>query len=331
MLVPTSETERITILNSVFTWFVHESLPFNAIARRLNEQGSHHPFGPWYGLLVTGILRNPIAVGKPAYNKQASSLYAELADGRINTDPPRRGPTKPQVARRRERSEWITPREPVFSPLVPVELFEAAQMKLGSMAKVARAPRSDTLWLAGLVYCAKCGHPMVGWYYPKDRGCPSSYACSQYRKLGKHNPSGCLHHRCSQTRVEKLLDRYMEMIGKDIVIAGDLGLDGLLASCGDVRERLAGIITEMESYPIASLDEVAAWEPLPGGRRRYQVGSLTLDLPRCGHRDALREVFDWLSGLPGQADRRTQGRAHETPGRPVSEVGSHGGSGAGVV
>jgi hypothetical protein len=47
------------------------------------------------------------------------------------------------------------------------------------------------------------------------------------------------------------------MIGKDIVVAGDLGLEGLLASSGEVRERLTGIITEMESYLIGNLDEVA--------------------------------------------------------------------------
>jgi hypothetical protein len=296
MLVPTVKTERITILNDIFTWFVHESLPFDAIARRLNERGAYHPFGPWYCLLVKNVLTNPIAVGLPAYNKRASSLYAELNGGRINTDPPRRGPTQPLMGRQRKRSEWVQPKKPIFPPLVTVALFEAAQTKLGAMKRLAKAPRSSTLWLAGLVYCAKCGHRMIGWYYPKDRRDPNSYGCAQYRKFGKHNPSGCLHHRCKQTQIERLLDQYLEMIGRDIVVAGDLGLDGLLASTGEVRERLAGIITAMESYLIANLDEVAYAEPLPDGRKRYQVGDTTLELPRCEDRQALRFVFDWLAG-----------------------------------
>jgi DNA invertase Pin-like site-specific DNA recombinase len=308
MLVPTVKTERITILNDVFTWFVNETLSFDAIARRLNERGTYHPFGPWYGLLVRNVLRNPTVIGLPAYNRRANSLYAELLGGRINTDPPRRGPTRPLMARQRERSEWIVPPKPVFEPLVPVALFEAAQTKLGSLKRHAKAPRSSTLWLAGLVYCAKCGCRMIGWYYPKDRKDPNSYCCSLYRKLGFHNPSGCRHHRCSQSQIERLLDRYLEMIGKDIEIAGDLGLDGLLASTGEVRERLTGIITEMETYLIAHLDEVSHSEPLPDGRKRYQVGHLTLELPRCGDRETLRLVFDWLSGCrTGQLRERKDG------------------------
>jgi len=292
VLVPTQVEDRIKTLNLIFEWWVHESIPMNRIATRLNDLGKYHTHGPWYAVLLRGVLETPAAIGRPSWNKRASGLYAELVHGhRISTDPPRKSPNEPKTARRRARSEWIGPERELYPPLVPVGLYERAQVKLASMAKTARAPRSETLWLAGLLYCAKCKAPMVGWYYKNDRGCPTLYACSTYRKLGHHNPHGCKHHRIASTKIEKILDEYLEEVAEDIKAVESLELACLLSLKGEKLKRLHGVVSEMESYLLKHL-EVADYKML-GDVRVYEMGGVRLELPGASEAE-LRWTFNWL-------------------------------------
>jgi DNA invertase Pin-like site-specific DNA recombinase len=299
-LAPTLRTERIDILNDIFKWYVRENLTPNAIADRLGRLGIRHPHGPFYGVLIRGILRNPAAIGEPSWNKQGQGLFAELAsDGSVTTDVPRLGPNQAKKSRRRPREQWIKPEKPLFAPLVPVDLYEAAAARLANSGFKGRSPRSSVLWLSGLVVCQRCGKPLTGWN-TKDG---PSYVCSEYRK-SRHNTHGCKLHRIPQRVLEEHIDRWLGEIQEDITTARELGLDGLLTTTGDIRQRLARLVDQMERYLMEHLDQVASVTQLPDGRRRYELGGIVLDLPGCESRETLRETFSWLKSGRTRATRK---------------------------
>jgi DNA invertase Pin-like site-specific DNA recombinase len=315
VLVPTLRAERLDILRSIFAWLVDESMALNAIARRLNERGLHHPHGPWYATLVRGVLLNPAAVGTPAYNKYASGLYSEFGpDGQIKADPPRHpaDPRKARNARRRPREQWILPARPLYDPLVDPAVFDRAAALLAGRPAARRAPRSEGLWLSGLVYCGRCGRPMVGWNTPADRSCPRSYACGSYRRLGKANPHGCRHHRVKADLLEALVDRYLEETGRVIEAVEAGGPDDLVRAIHDrssvLYGRLADVRAGMEEFLFHALADEYDYQELPGGRRRYVLDypreDLVLDLPGCDHPADLEAVYAWL----GERARAAAGR-----------------------
>jgi DNA invertase Pin-like site-specific DNA recombinase len=304
---PTIKTDRIKVLNFIFKTFVKQAISINGLAQQLNRLGFRHTHGVWYAALLTGVLKNPAAIGRPSYNKRPRGLYSELtADGSLSTDLPKRKPKKGHkraaITRNRPREQWIGPTEQLYGPLVPVSLFEKAQKKLAEIKGRPKAPRSDRLWLSGLMHCAKCGTRMTGWYYAGWE----SYACQTYRR-SRVNDSGCRLHRVKQATIEHYLQVWLKEISQDISDVQQLDLAGLLTATGETRAKLAGIIPLFESYLIEHLDEYTEPELLEDGRRRYSIelpdGPIELVLPGCTDSGALQEVFDFLRMVRSKEDK----------------------------
>jgi hypothetical protein len=121
-----------------------------------------------------------------------------------------------------------------------------------------------------------------------------------------------------QTVIEEHLDRWLSEVERDVDTVQDLGLVGLLSSCGEIRNRLAKVVSLMEEYLIAHLDAVVPGETLPDGRKRFVVDlchspdtgweTAELVLPGCTDRVALERVFAWLASCrtAGLREQREQ-------------------------
>ncbi len=301
----TVRAERFEILRTIFGLFL-EGWPYCKISQHLNSLGPEywHPHGPWYPTLVKGILRNPAVIGQPAYNKRAHGMYSELGeDGQVRLDPPRHpdNPLKALTSRKRHTSEWIVPDVPLFEPIIEPEDFWRAWQLLDSIKPRTRAPKSDRLWLSGLVICGKCGRAMCGW---SEDGW-DSYTCSTFRKHGANNPAGCRLHRVRVEVIEQHLDTYLADLGRSLdslVKGGESGLlQALFRSLDRDKDRLKDLRTRMEGYLMEALEEIIEPVRLPGGRKRFEIdtpdGFIRLDLPGCTDPHGLEYLYDWVSSV----------------------------------
>jgi DNA invertase Pin-like site-specific DNA recombinase len=299
----TIKIERIEILSSIFSLF-NQGWPYYKIGHHLNSLGHWHPHGPWYPALVRGVLQNPACIGYPAYNKRAHGLYSELGeDGRVRVDPPRHpdSPHRAKTGRKRASSAWILPTEPIFEPIVAPEAYRRAQELLASIKPGSRAPKSDRLWLSGLVFCGKCGRAMCGW----SLAGLASYTCSTYRAQGASSPSKCRLHRVRVEVIENHLNTCLADLGQSLeslVGSGESGLlPALYRGLGQERDKLASLRAQMEQFLLEALQEIVEPVPLPDGRKRFEIvtpdGVIQLDLPGCTDPAGLEYLYAWVSSV----------------------------------
>lgn len=272
-LRPSSITERLDVVRKIFTWFDEESVSMNGIAKRLNERGIRpvSTSSQWYGILVRGLLANPVYIGKPAYNKRSQSLYAEYFGTAISTSPPRneQDPTRAKTGRRRQREEWLLPNEPIFPPIVDPDLWERVHKKLNAPVK-ARAPRNPSLFLSGLLYCQRCGKSMDGWS-TKDKGkWALTYVCQTYRRHGLHNDFGCRLHRVAHADVLALINDYLEKTSESVKILQKIGMgeieESALTSSVESAKAYWSVLRKIESVVVDMLMQTKAVKGV------YQVG-----------------------------------------------------------
>ena len=165
----------------------------------------------------------------------------------------------------------------------------------------APAPKSDRLWLSGLVICGKCGRAMCGW---SEDGW-DSYTCSTFRKHGANNPAGCRLHRVRVEVIEQHLDTYLADLGRSLdslVKGGESGLlQALFRSLDRDKDRLKDLRTRMEGYLMEALEEIIEPVRLLGGRKRFEIdtpeGLIRLDLPGCTDPNGLEYLYDWVSSV----------------------------------
>ena len=218
-LAPSIRQERISTARDIFRWFAEEAITTGKIADRLNARGESAVYSArWYPMLVDGILRNPVYLGLPTYNKNAHGRFYEYVGGKISRAP-RRNNYYAKTGRKRGQSDRIVPEKPLFDPIVPPEIFARVQGKLPAREekRAPRAPKADLLWLAGLVYCGKCGQRMNGAMYAGEKSDQRSFLCSEAVKYGVgHNPSGCKSHRVRHAVLEEYVSRYLTDTGQDL-------------------------------------------------------------------------------------------------------------------
>jgi DNA invertase Pin-like site-specific DNA recombinase len=312
--------ERLEVLRLAFRLFLADGLAYCNIARRLNRLGPayRHPHGPWYPGLVRSMLCNPVAIGRPGYNKQANSEYSEFKDGAVRFEPElKKRPNKDGVwkkihYRKRATQDWVLPDFDVFPPILedPEDFWRAQELlhRPGG----SRTPRSDDLVYAAMVYCGHCNKRMVGWTATKgERGERHSYACATYRRHREHdpelNPTGCRLHRTRQSQIDRAVDAFLERTGRTLqtlTARGESGLVGAmlieLKTGKEARkEELATVWSRMEHYLLETLGEVAHPEPLPDGRTRFELegpeGPIVVELPGCENREDLEFLYSWVA------------------------------------
>jgi hypothetical protein len=155
------------------------------------------------------VLKNPCYIGQPGWNRHTSGGYTMWKDGRRQEKVPN---TVPQD---HDRVDWVLPKKPIFDPVVPVELWERVQAKLGSAPIKRRSPKSPRLWLSGLLICEKCGEPMCGKIVPKSNR--AVYICSSYVKFdGKRKDSPCQINTIPHDLVEAKIREYLADTGQKI-------------------------------------------------------------------------------------------------------------------
>jgi DNA invertase Pin-like site-specific DNA recombinase len=192
---PSIVAERAKYVVLIYQWYVTEAISPGQIAARLNDLGVSPVYGPlWHRGVVEYLLRNPVYLGLPTYNKVSSSRFMEFVDGQVKTA------ERSKSSRKRTDPDQIRSDSPEFPPIIDQVTFDKAQAKLVAAKKrTYRVPNTVQMWLKGFVVCGKCGKPM--------RIQSAYYLCSNYCRFGTR--SGCGHFRVEHDVVENLVLDYL--------------------------------------------------------------------------------------------------------------------------
>lgn len=301
VLQPSSHQDRLEIVRNIYTWFVR-GMSAASIARTLNEQGHRTRSGLFYTTFIDRLIKNPLYMGYPTWNKNSVGRYGELQAGAPVL---RDVPHKRRIYKKRERADWVMSDQPLFPPIVSAEIWEQAQAILGDRSR--RAPtKSNPYPLSGIVYCSRCNRRMSCWSTPKERT-KLSLVCDTFRRYGKANETGCRLHRVSHARILALVERYGEEAGTSLasLCADDEG--GLLRRLYDEQrectKQVRLVRERMETWLYDTLSEIWDYEQLPNGRRRfvfdYPVEAdeppLILDLPGCESLVGVQEIYGLIA------------------------------------
>ena len=124
-LLDSIESDRIKVVKQVFGWFATEDIPTQQIARRLNDLKVSPVFAEtWHASIIIGILRNPVYIGLPTWNRRAGGSFAEYVEGRVQAvNEAKRG-------KRRKPADHIQPDKVEFAPIIDGQTWQKTQKKL---------------------------------------------------------------------------------------------------------------------------------------------------------------------------------------------------------
>lgn len=190
-------------VQTMFNWIASEHIGPVQIAKRLTALGvpTKNQRNRWDPTVVRRILTNPVyATGRLEYGKRDCRGLGALA--------------KLSQQERQAKGIRLTPRRKLQSefwgtlqlePLIPVELWEQAQLILATFRQGRRAqdPRLQARMLTGLGRCGVCGRPLC--YYGATKiACTSVYRHLQGRDPGQRT---CHLPQKDRTRVEEAVWR----------------------------------------------------------------------------------------------------------------------------
>jgi DNA invertase Pin-like site-specific DNA recombinase len=166
--------ERLGTISKVLRYFLEKGIRVGVRAYTRANRGQLEWRTP-IRRTITGILRHPIYAGYYCY-------------GRSRVDPRRKKPGRPSTGRVLMAPESYLALLPDRCPAyISRERYEANQRRISenrARAESKGAPREGPSLLAGLVYCARCGHRMAVHYSGRGRclryNCQSTAAsCGQ--------------------------------------------------------------------------------------------------------------------------------------------------------
>jgi Recombinase/Recombinase zinc beta ribbon domain len=183
---------------------VEEQLSCRQLTKRLNESRTPTPSGKnpvWQPATVRTLLTNRVYTGQARYNYRQPVLpkYRKGDETQIYYLKTGRSYRPPQ--------EWVWSEAPV---IIPVELFEKAQLQLQRNAELARKmyqPTSRRYLLRTLVKCGECGLGMVASH---QRSVCKKYDYLYYACKG-HTPLTC-------GRVSKCPSRRVRADRLDVIV-----------------------------------------------------------------------------------------------------------------
>lgn len=149
------DPEQAAVVRQIFEWYA-DGDSAKTVARKLNEAGIPSPSGKVLGwphttiigskTKASGILRNTIYIGKPAWGK------------RVNR---RRPGTANKLQRRRPESEWDVITDESLR-IIPEKLWGRVQKRLNATKRNGGAKgRPPKYLLTGLLKCGSCGASYV--------------------------------------------------------------------------------------------------------------------------------------------------------------------------
>ncbi len=201
MLQP-GEPSRVKTAQWIFETYATQSISPYQIAKSLNGRGIKQTYNDtWLGSHVSDILRNQAYMGKPAWNKSCQAVYY-TDDGKETKPVQNRKQTKKQ------KTAWYFPAKPIFTPIIREETWNDVQKKLEKPVK-SRAPKTQEIWLAGLVHCAHCHVRMRG----QARTNYIQFLCQTGDKARMGKKVTCLRNSVHQEMIEEILDQYLADVG----------------------------------------------------------------------------------------------------------------------
>jgi site-specific DNA recombinase len=191
----TINLEEAEVVRHLYRSLVEEQLSCRQLTKRLNESQTPTPAGKssvWHCATVRTILTNRVYAGQARYNYRQPVLpkYRKTEATQLSYLKTGRSYRPPQ--------EWVWSEAPA---IIPVELFEKAQLQLHRNAEVARKmyqPASRRYLLRTLVKCGECG---LGMNAAHQRSVCKKYEYLYYQCKG-HSPLTCGRStKCASRRV----------------------------------------------------------------------------------------------------------------------------------
>lgn len=214
---PSIRKDRLDTVRQIFEWYASEIISPTQIATRLNLAGIDPVFGEaWNKQKIKQMIRNPIYIGFPAFNKRGGGRHVEYVDGEYRRVRSVKG--KVPTGRTRSRSDFVMPSKREFDPIVEPELFERCNRKMDADSErykekvpSPRSPKTASFWLRNIVVCAGCNRAMRAWNAMPNSANPyRSYFCANYGTYGRQNPSGCHANRVKAELIEKIVEIYLD-------------------------------------------------------------------------------------------------------------------------
>ncbi|MEX2113792.1 MAG: recombinase family protein, partial [Pirellulales bacterium] len=255
---PTIERDRIKVAKQVFAWYASESISPRQLATRLNELKVDPVFGElWDKVKILSMLRNPVYIGQPAWNKRAGSRFVEYVNGQIRDVAKVNG--KAKLGRWRDRDNYVGSGEQ-FKPIIDAETWNKVQRKIADASDEQRAVKkrpaqTADLWLKPFLVCGQCGKPMRATRGGSTERLWPSYFCGTYGTYGPTNPTGCHCHRVQHAVIEKIVFDYLAQTAPKLAKliaatkAGDLdAARPLLEAVTDASSAYYGVEVDMTAF-----------------------------------------------------------------------------------
>ena len=191
----TINLEEAEVVRHLYRSLVEEQVSCRQLTKRLNESQTPTPSGKrsvWHCATVRTILTNRVYTGQARYNYRQPVLpkYRKTEATQLSSLKTGRSYRPPQ--------EWVWREAPA---IIPVDLFEKAQLQLQRNAAVARKmyqPVSRRYLLRTLVKCGECG---LGMNAAHQRSVCKKYEYLYYQCKG-HSPLTCGRStKCASRRV----------------------------------------------------------------------------------------------------------------------------------
>jgi site-specific DNA recombinase len=198
------DPEEAAVVRQLYRAVVEEQLSCRQLTKRLNISRTPTPSRKnqvWQAGTVRNILTNRVYTGQARYNYRQPGLpkYRKVAEAPLRSDKTGRSYRSP--------SEWIVSDAPA---ILPVELFEKAQLQLHRNAEVARKryqPTSRRYLLRTLVKCGECGLGMTGIH--QHSKCKKYdylyYVCRGQSPLTCGRITKCVSHRVRADRLDAVV------------------------------------------------------------------------------------------------------------------------------
>jgi DNA invertase Pin-like site-specific DNA recombinase len=203
-LVPTRDKARLAAAQNVFRRYAGESVSLFGLAKELNTLGIRNSFGEAFqGADIRRLLGNEAYLGYPSFGKRRTGRFHRHAQaGVVELEPGLRGKDTTCAP-----ADIIRSGRCWFEPLIDRPTWDKVQKKLADRPQAARAPKSPSLYLAGLVTCGNCGARMVPGRQRQDYHC-GTY--DRHLKRGTLADSACLRNGVKQSVLEEYVSRYLE-------------------------------------------------------------------------------------------------------------------------
>jgi DNA invertase Pin-like site-specific DNA recombinase len=275
-LVLSKDKSRVEAARQVFVWFATEDLATHLIAKRLNALGIRPYYGDhWTHRSVQDMLRNPVYVGRPAWNKEAQGHFWQVKGGQFVPTPWERNEPVPEGRRQEGDFVWLGSSVP---PVVDQATWDRVQAKLSRSKGGRRPPRSAELWLKRFMVCGHCGRLMRSIHGRKNRIGKQYYCASWHdeRLHGTGNPKGCRRHPIDHDIVERIVEDYLR--GTELRLEKAEEKPELLEALDKEldqswRERL-GVFDSMRNFVLSVLDQREGFEDVEEELDRMIHGDL---------------------------------------------------------